>query len=223
MRASQDVDDTRPTSCLHGDPPRAEEGFWHGDGAPENKFLQCSRMVVVDGFDISACSGGTAAHLPSVSGCGPYRDASDELVHSTLVSGRMCNACAGHSFSKTCVSCDSSGFFHRPLIRVVRALLFVPGWFLIIDYMMRFLPSLSVAYPGLQVSHCSGHFGWQRVPQKGGNCQVIALIGQFDLGWSIGDAGKTRTTFFSYLSMINFNQELSYLDCSLDFQFFSMW
>lgn len=62
---------------------------------------------------------------------------------------------------------------------------------LILAELFRFLPTLVLAYPVLQ---------------------IIVLIGGFNLGWVSAGDRDSRGQFFDGLASINFNPSLSYLD-----------
>ena len=141
--------------------PRAKAGFWsppryRDHGSLVFNFLPC-RIHVTDGDkikhnaqnghkreeggDISACAAGKSTDLNSSSQC------------AGATSGRMCSVCRAHLHGKTCSPCD--GLINQsPLLQAFMAFFFVVGFFLLLDQMFRFFPSIAVAYSSLQVIFC---------------------------------------------------------------------
>ena len=116
-----------------------------------------------------------------------------------LVEGRMCNTCNGHRIRNKCLDCRDSAIGSSLALRMVMLCVFVFGFFLLVDQLLRYLPSMAICYPGVQ---------------------VIALLGKFKLGW---DKNETRGNLLDGLSIINFNPEFAYLDCTFGWHWSELW
>ena len=129
---------------------RTKRGEWWGDNASHSHFLECKAKIKMctDCEKISACTGGSGADVPWVSGCADLMTDS----RGPLVSGRMCHKCAGHGQGKLCLQCNDT-IGKSFLLRVMFAIFFVCFFFVMIDKLFRTLPSLSLAYPGNPHTH----------------------------------------------------------------------
>ena len=126
-------------ACLQVDPLQVDQ-----DNAPDP--LKCQIEVLSTDMDpasteqSSACdAGGCVDHVTD---------------RGRLVGGRMCNRCNGHRTRKLCRSCKDHSIAQSTELAVVVGLFIVFGFFITVDQLFLYLPSLSIVCKSLCVCVC---------------------------------------------------------------------